>query len=97
MNPRQFNRQIDTIPEYETDNVTTVQPKNNNRPSPSPNASPIINTNRTIAKRTGNQAIPVANKTETFVHIPERVNIEKNLLTGKNNSFYDHLLLLSFR
>ena len=96
MNPRQFNRQIDTIPEYENDNVTTVQSKTNNRPSPPPNASPIINTNRTIAKRTGNQAIPVANKTDTFVHIPEKVTIEKNL-TGRNKSFYDHFLLLSFR
>jgi hypothetical protein len=92
--PRQFNRQIDTIPEYESDTVPTAQSKANNQYSPSPNASPTMNTNKTLAKRSPNQTIPIAKKTDAFVHIPQQVNIERNLLTGRNHSLYNDLLLL---
>ncbi len=94
-----MSRQIETIPEYESDIVPNTLPKtqsnnnnNNSRRLPAPNKSSIINTNRTLVKRPENQAVPVANKNDTFVHIPEQVTIEKNFSTGMNISIYNKLL-----
>ncbi len=43
-------------------------------------------------KRVENQTAPVATKTEGFVHIPEKVTIEKNLFTGMNAYIYNKIL-----
>jgi hypothetical protein len=102
--PRQFNRQINTIPEYESDNVpntiTTIQSNNNNnRRLASPNTTPITNTNRLLPKRPENATVPVIPKPEAFVHIPEQIPTEKNLYTGMKNYIYHKLLrlLINFR
>jgi hypothetical protein len=86
--PRQLNRHIDTIPEYEPDivpNTTTVQSNNNTPRLSSPNTSPITNTNRLLFKRPENPSTPVKTKSEPFVNIPEQIPIEKNPYTGMNN------------
>jgi hypothetical protein len=90
--PRQVNRQIDTIPEYEPDIVPnqlpTIQSNNNNRRLPLPDTNPITNTNKALIKRPENQTTPLASKTDAFVH----VNIDKNIFTGMNIYIYKKLL-----
>jgi len=92
--PRQYSRQIDPIPEYELDVVPNTLPipsqsTANDRRSPSPsslnNLAPIMNTNKSLIKRLSNPITPISTKTDDFVLIPENVNIEKSLPTGKIN------------
>ncbi|CAF1040572.1 unnamed protein product [Rotaria sp. Silwood1] len=93
MNPRQFNRQIETIPEHESvmlpNTVPTVQSKknNNNNQSPSLDISAPINTNKSLVKRPVNQTVPVATKIDTFSPISEQGTTEKTLLAGNHTSF----------
>ncbi|CAF1164365.1 unnamed protein product [Rotaria sordida] len=73
MNSRQFNRQIETIPEHEPVTLPTVQSKNTNKHhSPSLDTNSPINTNKSPVKRPVNQTN--ATKTDTFSHIPEQGN-----------------------
>jgi hypothetical protein len=88
--PRQFSRQIDPIPEYETDvvpNTLPIPPQSTaNRRSPSPNPVnnlvPPINPNKSSVKRSSNPTTPISTKTDDFVLIPEHITIEKSLPSG---------------
>ncbi|CAF0816387.1 unnamed protein product [Adineta steineri] len=94
--PRQFNRQIDPIPEYEPDvvsNTLTIAPQStiNNRRSPSPNLvnnlGPTINTNKSTIKRSSNPTTPISTKPDDFVLIPDHGTNEKSLPAGNHTSF----------
>jgi hypothetical protein len=88
-----LSRQIETIPEYESDIVPNTLPKtqsnnnnNNSRRLPAPNKSSIINTNRTLVKDTQtssvSQPIPVPTQVQNYEKMQESRERAKRALAG---------------
>jgi hypothetical protein len=88
--PRNFSRQIDPIPEYETDvlphpSTTGAHATHATRHSPSPTSA--SSANRASTKRFSNPTGTSASKPDDFVLIPEHVGIDKSLPAGHHTSF----------